>query len=288
MIGKPLKTTVLGTDDIECALGRIRLIATIANGRGVVPTTSMRIYGNYALVLITSGAGVYRDANGIELAVGAGDVILVFPELPHAYFPTTSESWDEAYLIFDGPAFDAWRRMGLLDTHHPVISTRSPGLWLERIVKLANIEGADTVAGKAIQICALLRMITELTSKQPVAKDMAQVPTAKSSWLMHACSLLSSELDRGYGNADFASKMGMPTESFRKRFHQELGIPPIQFRNLKRVEAATHLLQYTSMTHAEIASQLGFTDEYQFSKRFKQIRGVPPRQFRREVWAPSG
>ncbi len=72
-------------------------------------------------------------------------------------------------------------------------------------------------------------------------------------------------------------------ETFRRRFTRELGIPPARFRAGKIMEAACHLLLYTSLTSAQIAERLNFSDEYHFSRRFKQIRGETPTQFRRRL-----
>ena len=58
-------------------------------------------------------------------------------------------------------------------------------------------------------------------------------------------------------------------------------MPTGRYRAGRRIETACDLLQYTTMTGAQIAERLGFSDEYHFSKRFKELRGKSPRQFRR-------
>ena len=77
--------------------------------------------------------------------------------------------------------------------------------------------------------------------------------------------------------------MGMPYETFRRRFTREIGIAPARFRAERTIEAACHLLQYTGMAGAQIAERLGYADEYHFSRRFKQLRGETPTQFRRRL-----
>ena len=56
-----------------------------------------------------------------------GDVVLVLPERAHWYGPGRGRTWDELYLVFDGPVFDLWRGTGVLDEAHPVHS--APDGW---------------------------------------------------------------------------------------------------------------------------------------------------------------
>lgn len=75
----------------------------------------MRVLGSYALVYVVGGGGEYSDARGTRRQVSEGDLIWVFPDIPHAYGPARGGRWDEIYLVFDGPVFDLWRQRGLLD-----------------------------------------------------------------------------------------------------------------------------------------------------------------------------
>src|SRR5690606_34876202 len=70
------------------------------------------------------GNGTYRDERGLEFTVGPGQWILVFPEVAHAYGPKRGERWNEIYLCFRGPVFEAWRGTGILNPDRPM------GRWL--------------------------------------------------------------------------------------------------------------------------------------------------------------
>jgi two-component system, response regulator YesN len=47
-----------------------------------------------------------------------------------------------------------------------------------------------------------------------------------------------------------------------------------------RVSNAQRLLQETNLSIAEIAAQVGFSDQSYFDRRFKQAFGKSPREFR--------
>src|SRR5579862_4347822 len=114
-------------------LGRLTLAARIESGRGIIPAQPYRVYGSYALVFITEGQGVYRDANGLTQDIRAGDAILVFPELPHTYGPQPGRTWSELYLVFDGPAIEAWREIGILSAQRPIYHLEPVAHWVARL-----------------------------------------------------------------------------------------------------------------------------------------------------------
>jgi len=72
----------------------------------------------------------------------------------------------------------------------------------------------------------------------------------------------------------------MSYETFRKRFLAANGSSPRAYREARRIDAARELLLLTWLTQREIASSLGYSDEYHFSKRFKRATGVAPSTLR--------
>jgi AraC family transcriptional regulator len=59
------------------------------------------------------------------------------------------------------------------------------------------------------------------------------------------------------------------------------GLPPHQYVIARRVERARQLLQAgTDLPLAEVAVEVGFSDQSQLSRHFKRLVGATPRQFR--------
>jgi AraC family transcriptional regulator len=69
---------------------------------------------------------------------------------------------------------------------------------------------------------------------------------------------------------------------FASQFKRATGLPPHQYVIQRRVERAKQQLQSDRDTSiAEIALELGFSDQSQLSNHFKRLVGVTPRNFRR-------
>src|SRR6476659_7974697 len=113
-MSQAIETRLLFRNDARTPLGRLTAAGFIRNSAGV-GATAMRVLGSYAIVLLLEGSGRYQDANGYQQRVQAGDMLMVFPELAHRYGPGAGEFWNEFYVVFNGPVFDLWRQVGLLN-----------------------------------------------------------------------------------------------------------------------------------------------------------------------------
>ena len=268
------------TSPVQTEVGSILLAGLHLFGHGVNRTGKARVFDGAALVLVTRGEGVYKDAKGRKAPVKRGDVILVFPGSPHWYGPQKEQIWDEIYVAFDGPLFAPWYTSGLLDPEHPIrhlgeqIDAKSSWLllWIEQFAELKS---------KTKQIQAMTSLVQFLSE---VALGEGNVQKQNDDWLSRAKGLLSYDLK---GNIDLervAKDLGSSYEAFRKRFQSHANQSPMRFRNERKVEAAKQMIRYSpQVSNREVAEALGFSDEFHFSKRFRQIAGVTPNEFRTSV-----
>ena len=272
-----MQTRILLRSEMKTPLGRLTLAGSIRDGFGVVPAYPLRVYGSFALMYLLEGRGVYRDANGHTQRLRAGDLVLVFPELAHTYGPVGGERWSEFYLVFDGPVFELWRDVGLLDPTHPVHHIEPVEEWLGRFQALVEAPRPASPKERVAELCRFLQILAEAVGENTMDARAPRGPR----WLSRACSLLETDLGEEIGLDDVAQQVGLSYENFRKRFQQQVGISPARYRAARRIDAARELLRYTRMTNRQVAESLGFSDEFYFSKRFKQITGMTPRAFRR-------
>ncbi len=63
-------------------------------------------------------------------------------------------------------------------------------------------------------------------------------------------------------------------------FREQVGMSPLEFLDIERLERAKRLLELTSMSIQDIATEVGFDNPFYFTRRFKRYTGVSPRASR--------
>lgn len=279
MENHPFSSRLLFRNDGSTPLGRLTMAGFIKDSAGIRGPT-MRVLGSFALVYVLEGSGDFLDANGYACKVHAGDALLIFPEIGHRYGPGPNEYWSEFYCVFDGPVFDLWRQVGLWSPARPVFRLLPIHEWLDKLsAAIPQQTQRVTLAERVVDISRFLVVLTEIVA----ANAGASVAMESPSWITNACVLLERDLQQTCNLAEIAQRVGMPYETFRKRFQQAMGVAPGHYRTIRRIDAACALLQQSDATIQAIAFQLGFADEFHFSRRFKQITGVAPSEFRQRL-----
>jgi AraC-like DNA-binding protein len=77
-----------------------------------------------------------------------------------------------------------------------------------------------------------------------------------------------------------AHMVGMSQAQFMKTFKRVAGMTLVAYLNHVRLANGSRLLRETDLTIAEIATNVGFSDQSYFDKRFKRAFGRTPREFR--------
>jgi len=124
----------------------LQLAGALRDTPGIDPK-AMRILGSYSFIYMIKGKGYYVDANGHQADLRSGDLVVIFPELAHAYGPKVSNSWDQLYCVFNGPHFDYLRKSGLFNPQHPVWHVEPVDYWHLRFMDVvgdARVDGANT------------------------------------------------------------------------------------------------------------------------------------------------
>lgn len=254
-------------------LGRWYLSGEIPKNQGT-GFSAFRTWPAYALVFLVDGEGIYRDANGVEVALQAGSLMLLSPHTPHQYGSAKGETWSEIYLSFQGPLFDLWWEK-ILSQGSPVLHLTPIPYWLERIRKvaeLAEVSRSDQILHSLIQLQMLLADVVNHTRSHGAEKG--------SHWREEAKLLLTTGEDLPLET--IARRCGFSYESFRKKFLQNEGISPGAYRRHATLERARHLLLRDKTPCKQIAALLHFQDEYHFSKSFRAHFGISPSRYRKQ------
>lgn len=266
------------TSPLRTAVGDLQLAGLLQNIHGIDPV-KMRILRHFTLMLMVEGRGYYRDDRGHKADLAPGDVVVVFPEIAHAYGPVEGGEWTQVYCVFDGPQFVLWRRQGLLDPEQPVLRLGSPEYWKQRLAEIFNRERQP---GPGDELRAMGRFIRVLGDMLATREELARA--GQDAWFEESLRLLG---DRGPGGwptpQETARRVGLTYENFRKRFAQLSGESPGRYQKRRRLEWACASIYHGQLSFKQIADALGFCDVFHFSKAFKQEIGVSPSEYRQRA-----
>ena len=84
-----------------------------------------------------------------------------------------------------------------------------------------------------------------------------------------------------------ASRAGMSTRTFLRRFREQTGMTPAKWRQMARIRRAQELLESSDSSIEEIAAQAGFESAVTFRVRFRGEVGVAPMVYRQRFNAPG-
>jgi AraC-like DNA-binding protein len=260
-------------------VGGLQLAGALENNEGI-DAKAMRVLGSYAVIYILAADGYYADARGTQRDLTAGDVVLIFPDMPQAYGPKPGTPWRHLYFVFAGPQFDLWRKRGLLDPDRPVWRAEPVDFWGRRLEEAAQ-PGVDHGPAEALR--ALGRWLDTLAALLAV-RDAGGADPAGAPWLGESQRLLSAPDARGWLTPQqVARAVGLNYENFRKQFAARTGSSPGQFQKQRRIDRARSAIYQGGHSLKQLAEELEFSDVFHFSKVFKQVTGTTPSEFRRKV-----
>lgn len=254
---------------VKAPLGSLVEAGEVLQSRGEM--VRFRRLQRYALVVILRGDGHYDDELGRSRSITAGDWILVLPELGHCYSPWKRGGWDEIYVMFEGPVFDAWKAGGLLTSDHVTGHLEDFSEWLVDLHTQVLLSESSPLE----KLCAFQSLLARAI--QGASPELLENQSVLG-WFGEACRILSQPDATPRATA---AALGLSYESFRRKFRQQAGVAPQQFHLSQRLNTAARMLDTTDLKSAEIARSLGFCDEAYFSRAFKKEMGRPPRQYRR-------
>lgn len=142
--------------------------------------------------------------------------------------------------------------------------------------------GKDLVSSSLLRLIAV-RLYRLSDASTPVVAANRQFAGFSAADCRRSIEILNDRLDEKISLADFAAEFNLSPFHFARVFKHATGFPPHEYQLQLRVARAQELLrQKPGKTIAEIACELGFSDESHFRRHFRRIVGTTPSQFRRQ------
>lgn len=238
----------------------------------------MRRWDTYAAVYVLKGRARFHDEAGLDLPVGSGDLLLMFPRHGYRYVIARNELWSEFFIQFRGPLFGLWQKEGLFDPRRPIHHLEPVDHWWQRLEAVIKPLALPEPAQSLKRVCLLQEFLVDA-----VIAPQAETTPTDARWLAAAQAALEKDFDKPVDWAAVARLFDLSYQRFRKKFTAIGGVPPGIYRSGRTIDHAESLLHDRRLALRDIARQCGFYDEFHFAKRFKALTGLTPAQFRRRL-----
>jgi AraC family transcriptional regulator len=158
-----------------------------------------------------------------------------------------------------------------------------PDLQLQQIAMLllAELKSGGSIGqlyvGSLTQVLAIHLLRHYSTATRPVISEHKSLTRVQ---LQPAIDYIHAHLNRDLSLAELASVINISPTYFAGLFKQAMGISPHQYVIQQRVERAKLMLSKTDLAIADIALQVGFSNQSHLTQQFKRLTGITPKQVR--------
>ncbi len=233
--------------------------------------TPLRILGQYAAVAVTSGEGIYRSPGTGEFGLHEGDVVILLPRTPAAYWP--EPSWRTCWVVWNGPKAEQLEQLGYVESGVPVVRHAAPAV--ARIhAELQALMQREDRASVLSRMQLVLALIGELYRAQVIGRQSHAVHELGERVVGYVQRHYALDLRVD----DMAREFGLSEGHFRRLFKAYSGQSPNEYLTAVRIARAKELLS-AGASIKETADQVGYNNAFYFMRVFRKIAGQPPGQF---------
>jgi len=268
---------------IDEDLGGIELVEAVHPR----PHFGRHAHATYAIGLVSWGANRFRYRGEFHIAP-VGALCTVTPCEPHAVEPAGDLGfayrclYPSAELLSATAESVAGRRVGRTLALPPVIEDVRTARLVSAIFDAAA-SGATRLARETRLLALLARLVTR-HAREPVAP---RNPTLSAVGITRARDYLVAHLSDNVALGKLASLAGLDPFAFLRGFSRAYGLPPHAWLVQERVRRAQALLR-AGLLPAEVAAEVGFSDQSHLTRHFKRILGFTPGSYRHASLARRG
>ena len=234
----------------------------------------------FSIGAIDEGNSVFQSSFGTEQKISAGTLVIVPAHIEHSCNPLPDQAWSYQMLHLDISWLNQWyaefQKEGFdlnLPQHRPLI-IKDENLYQAFSDMNETLFDSQKLILEKEQ--SLIYCLTQLLLPHFILEKIQKTQYLYESFLDLIHIIKSSE--RFISLEELAQQVGLSRYAIIRLFKTNVGLTPHAFQiNLKINQARAQLKQGIPL--AELAVNLGFSDQSHFHKAFKAHTGITPRQF---------
>ena len=266
------------------ALQHAQLRDLLPTDIGFFPTAAghlrERIIGVDQAIFIycTHGAG-WCELSGQRHAVKPGDLVVIPPNVPHAYGADESRPWSIFWVHATGASIKtSLEELGISVTC-PVVSIGQDARLLSLFDEVIDVlENGYTPSHLLYATRALAHLLGLIVwHRQQRWQGEAIEPAQK---VTQSIAFMKSHLNRPLKVSQLAAMANLSISHYSALFKGQTGYAPMDYFIRLRMHQACQLLDNTTLSIKEVATALGYADQFYFSRLFKALNDLSPSEYR--------
>ena len=235
-----------------------------------------RIDRYFTIHLVVEGKGTFF-INEKKYYVKKGDMFFLLPNTTISYYPNKKEPWKYYWINIDGPQIQWYISMLNLSPTRAVIACPE----FEEIKKKFEhiLDPKLNLRSSNFYSIALFYTI------------LALLNTTESTTCISATDIferVQAIVEINYYNSDFkvssiATMLYVSHSYLLKKFKEQTGQTLIQYLTSFRLAKACELLETKKYTNKELATLVGFNDEFHFMKAFKKKFDTTIKEYQKNI-----
>lgn len=250
----------------------------LLKARYVTHRFSRHVHSGYAIGVILSGVEEF-DYRGTRHRAGPGSLVLVDPEQVHTGHAGEPGGWAYRMLY---PSIEV-----IADVAAELPAGRGTPYFPEAVVShpygatLLRAAHAAAEHGDDLASSTLARTAFGVLLRHHAARRPADVrPSAGDQAVRRAREILHERLVDPPTLEELAQAVQARPFALIRAFKAATGLPPHAYLTAVRIRRARRLLD-SGAPAAQVATEVGFTDQAHLSRHFKRMVGVPPTAYQR-------
>ncbi len=229
-------------------------------------------------IICLKAGSVQMTIAGEEVSLGPGDIVSVFPSMPHSY-DAISTDVSGLMLILTPDAIPEYNQIFRnMRPATPLLSARDVPEDLRHIVRRLEVISQDAESPLRLPYLHVFFAHLFMTiNLQPVGKSMM---SSMTSQVLH---YVAGHFTEPLSLESTAKALGISRIHLSHIFSQQLKINFRQYVNSLRIEMACNLLRDPANTISQAAWKCGYCNLRTFHRAFLAQIGMPPNQWRRRI-----